>query len=292
MDVYAKRFFDYSSIEELRSILKTIPADEAVLHIGGGSNLLFTHDYEGVALYDLLADNGIAPEEVSEAEVRAADQYAATVTGEEICEQDRIYLAVTEDGEPVEGIDEGTPGIEMVVFGDSDSKNAKLLKTISALKTQIEEKDKAIATLTEELEQRNYDIGVLKENVAQLNTQVTNLEEDVKAKDETITAQTDLLNEAYVCIGNTKTLKEAGILKGGFLKKAKLNMSEVNQSAFTKIDIRNTSFFTIPSKKPVIMTQVPAGSYTIKDNGNGTSTLTVTDPAKFWSMSNYLVVKY
>ena len=51
----------------------------------------FTHDYEGVALYDLLADNGIAPEDVSEAEVRAADQYAATVTGEEICEQDRIY---------------------------------------------------------------------------------------------------------------------------------------------------------------------------------------------------------
>ena len=159
-------------------------------------------------------------------------------------------------------------------LGDSDSKNAKLLKTISALKTQIEEKDKAIATLTEELEQRNYDIGVLKEHVAQLNTQVTTLEEDVKAKDETITAQTDLLNEAYVCIGNTKTLKEAGILKGGFL------------------DIRNTSFFTIPSKKPEIMTQVPAGSYTIKDNGNGTSTLTVTDPAKFWSMSNYLVVKY
>lgn len=177
-------------------------------------------------------------------------------------------------------------------LGDSDSKNAKLLKTISALKTQIEEKDKAIATLTEELEQRNYDISVLKENVAQLNTQVTNLEEDVKTKDETITAQTDLLNEAYVCIGNTKTLKEAGILKGGFLKKAKLNMSEVNQSAFTKIDIRNTSFFTIPSKKPEILTQVPAGSYTIKDNGNGTSTLTVTDPAKFWSMSNYLVVKY
>ena len=177
-------------------------------------------------------------------------------------------------------------------LGDSDSKNAKLLKTISALKNQIEEKDQAIAALTEELEQRNYDISVLKENVTKLNTQVTNLEEDNKAKDETITAQTDLLNEAYVCIDNTKALKEAGILKGGFLKKAKLNMSEVNPSAFTKIDIRNATSFLIPGKKPEILTQAPAGSYTIKDNGNGTSTLTVTDPAKFWSMSNYLVVKY
>lgn len=177
-------------------------------------------------------------------------------------------------------------------LGDSDSKNAKLLKTITALKTQIEEKDQAIAVLTEELEQRNYDISVLKENVAKLNTQVTNLEEDNQAKDEVITAQTDLMNEAYVCIANKKTLKEAGLLKGGFLKKAKLNMSDVDQSVFTKIDIRNTTSFTIPSKKPEILTQVPAGTYTIKDNGNGTSSLTVTDPAKFWSITNYLVVRY
>ena len=82
----------------------------------------FEHEYEGVALYDLLEDNGIDPAGVTEVEVRAADQYAATVTGEEVCEKDRIYLAVTEDGAPVEGIEEGTPGAEMVVFGDSDSK--------------------------------------------------------------------------------------------------------------------------------------------------------------------------
>lgn len=69
----------------------------------------FEHEYEGVALYDLLEDNGIDPAGVTEVEVRAADQYAATVTGEEVCEKDRIYLAVTEDGAPVEGIEEGTP---------------------------------------------------------------------------------------------------------------------------------------------------------------------------------------
>ena len=80
------------------------------------ADLILLHDGEQIelSLEDL--------QQTSFSEVRAADQYAATVTGEEICEQDRIYLAVTEDGEPVEGIDEGTPGIEMVVFGDSDSK--------------------------------------------------------------------------------------------------------------------------------------------------------------------------
>ena len=63
-------------------------------------------------------------------------------------------------------------------LGDSDGKNAKLLKTVASLKAQIEEKDKAIANLNEELEKRNFDISVLKENVAQLNNQVTTLEED------------------------------------------------------------------------------------------------------------------
>ena len=178
-------------------------------------------------------------------------------------------------------------------LGASNNQNAKLLKTIESLKAQIDEKDKAIAALTEELEKRNFDISNLKANVAKLNTQVATLEEDSKAKDEALIAQSDMLNEAYVCIGTKKELKEAGILKGGgFLKKAKLNMSEVNPSAFTKIDIRNTKTFSIPSKKIEILTQAPAGSYTITVNADKSSTLTVTDAEKFWSMSNYLVIRY
>lgn len=177
-------------------------------------------------------------------------------------------------------------------LGSSDQQNGKLIKTIAALKTQLEEKDQAIVKLTEELEQRNYDISMLKENVAQLNTQVTALEEDSRAKDEVIETQTNLLNEAYVCIGTKKMLKDAGILQGGFLKKAKLNMSQVNPSVFTKIDIRQQSSFKIPGKKSQILTQAPAGSYKITENGDGTSTLTITNTEKFWGISNYLVIRY
>lgn len=177
-------------------------------------------------------------------------------------------------------------------LGASNNQNAKLLKTLESLKAQIDEKDQAIAALTEELEKRNFDISTLKANVEKLNTQVATLEEDSKAKDEALVAQSNMLNEAYVCIGTKKELKDAGLLKSGFFKKAKLNMSEVNSSAFTKIDIRNTKTFSIPSKKPEILTQAPAGSYTITVNADKTSTLTVTDPEKFWSISNYLVIKY
>ena len=59
-----------------------------------------------------------------------------------------------------------------------------------------------------------------------------------------------------------------------------------------KIDIRKTKQFTIPSKKYDVLSQMPVSAYTVSDKGDGTSVLTVTDAARFWSVSNYLIIKY
>ena len=48
MDVKAKRYVEYDSEEELQDIL---PTCGAVLHVGGGSNLLFRGDYDGTVLH-------------------------------------------------------------------------------------------------------------------------------------------------------------------------------------------------------------------------------------------------
>lgn len=177
--------------------------------------------------------------------------------------------------------------------GDVNAKNEKLMKTIGSLKKQLEEKDKAIVELTQELTKRNYDIKTLKGHVEKLNTQVAELQEETKQQEEALVTQSNMMNEAYVCIGSKKELKEAGLLSGGTLfKKSKLDLSQVNASAFQKIDIRHSKTFKIPGKKVSILTQMPAGSYTITDNGDGTSTLTITDATRFWSVSNYLVVRY
>lgn len=177
--------------------------------------------------------------------------------------------------------------------GDVNAKNEKLMKTIGSLKKQLEEKDKAIVELTQELTKRNYDIKTLKGHVEKLNTQVAELQEETKQQEEALVTQSNMMNEAYVCIGSKKELKEAGLLSGGSLfKKSKLDLSQVNASAFQKIDIRHSKTFKIPGKKVSILTQMPAGSYTITDNGDGTSTLTITDATRFWSVSNYLVVRY
>lgn len=175
---------------------------------------------------------------------------------------------------------------------NSDAKNSKLLKTIAALKKQLEEKDQAIVELTEELEKRNFDIQTLKAHVDKLNTSVAQLNEEKKEQEEALERQSDMMNEAYVLIGTKKELKAAGVLSGGtLLKKSKLDMSKIDTESFNKIDIRKTKTFTIPANKYEILSQIPTGAYTVSKNDN-TTTLTVTDAAKFWSVSNYLIIKY
>lgn len=175
----------------------------------------------------------------------------------------------------------------------SGAKSEKLMQTIATLKAQIEQKDALILELNETIQRKNFDITQLQGHVERLSQNVVELQEDNQQKDEVITQQADLMNEAYVFIGDKSALKAAGLLSGGNLfKKSKLDMSAVDASKFRKIDIRKVTSFSIPGKKPTLLTQAPAGSYTITEVGNGTCTLTITNPSAFWSVSNFLVVRY
>lgn len=52
MDVKAKQFISYKSVDELIEVLNTLrKCGERILHIGSGSNLLFTKDFEGTVLH-------------------------------------------------------------------------------------------------------------------------------------------------------------------------------------------------------------------------------------------------
>lgn len=65
MNVTAKRFVEYATEEELKEVIPSLSGD--VLHIGGGSNLLFKGDYDGTILHSAI--RGIEVEDETDDEV-------------------------------------------------------------------------------------------------------------------------------------------------------------------------------------------------------------------------------
>lgn len=170
------------------------------------------------------------------------------------------------------------------------NENAETAKTmqaiIDALNKQVEEKEALISELNEKLEQKDFDI-------AELQATIDNLTVEKAALQEELGAQTDKMNEAYWIAGTKKELKKVGVLTGsGLLSKKKLDASNFDKNIFTKVDIREFKSLKLDDKSPKILTQMPSESYEIKDNGDKTSTLVVTDAEKFWSITNYLVIQY
>ncbi len=65
IDVRAKKFIEYSSLEDLRSFLLEGGFQPPFLHIGSGSNLLFLKDYEGTILHSKIESIEIVAEDDS-----------------------------------------------------------------------------------------------------------------------------------------------------------------------------------------------------------------------------------
>ena len=78
--------------------------------------------YTGILLKTLLEQKGIDLSGLTGITLRSADNYSVELTAEELLRSDRIYLAVTADGETIPGIDPGTPGVQLIVFGDPNSR--------------------------------------------------------------------------------------------------------------------------------------------------------------------------
>ena len=176
-------------------------------------------------------------------------------------------------------------------LSNSNISNSKLQATITTLRQQIDTQTQEIATLRANLDDAKSRIGSLDQQVDSLSATVNTVTAQLDSTDMRNTELTNELNTCYYAIGNKSELKANRILEGGgFLRKTKLMEGDFDRNFFTKADKRTLTTINLNSPKAEVLTKQPEGSYTITDEG-GHKVLHITNPAAFWSLSNFLVVK-
>lgn len=176
--------------------------------------------------------------------------------------------------------------------------NEKLRKSnynIGSLKKMIDKLNADIAAKDSELVMLNTDLNSLRLSVDSLNNSVAELRVQNQEKETVISDKVTQLNTAYWAIGDYKQLKASNILnkEGGFLGlgKEKVLRKDFNNDGFNKIDITQVLSFDINNKSAIVVTNHPSDSYTLqKDEKGKILKLEISDPARFWKASKYLVI--
>lgn len=172
-------------------------------------------------------------------------------------------------------------------MAEGKSSVVQLKSIIAYLNASLEQKEAEIQQLKAEVDSKNF-------SIAKLNTHVSSLRDTVASVRQIIERQNaqheTAINEVYYVIGTKESLRNYGVLsKSGLFKKAKVNFSSINKSVLTKGDKRTLNKITINGKAPKILSDAPNGSYSL-DKGTSSSVLTITDPEKFWSANNKILV--
>jgi peptidoglycan hydrolase CwlO-like protein len=171
----------------------------------------------------------------------------------------------------------------------SDAKVTSLERLVGELRKQLEEKEATIAALEDKTKE-------LTRTTEELRGTVKEKEETVQQKEAVIADRETQMATAYVLIAPKETLKKAGLVEkkgtvlglGGNYKQT----GQFDESLFKAVDTRKVTTFDIAAApdKARVLSDHPKDSYTLAAAGEKASTLTVTDAARFWKGSKYLIV--
>ena len=177
-------------------------------------------------------------------------------------------------------------------MGEGGKERERMKGLISILSKQIEEKDATIQKLQKKVETQDFNVALLQDEINGLYTKIATLKHENKSQAEALTVAQEMLSEGYYIIGSSSELKKLGVLSSRFLGKSKINVDEIDESIFTKIDTRDFLQLTIPSKKVTIKSQHPSTSYKLTtDKKSGTTTLDIIDELDFWSVTRFLIIQ-
>ncbi len=162
--------------------------------------------------------------------------------------------------------------------------------TIKALRNQIDRQTEEIENLRCQLFSANEHINTLNNEVDSLNTTVAIVNDNLDAAQAASARLENELNTCYFVVASKSQLKEHHIIETGFLRKSKLLEGDFDKEFFSIGDKRDLSTLNLQSNKVKIYTNHPGDSYEI-GNVDKNKVLTITNPEKFWSLTNYLVIQ-
>ena len=151
---------------------------------------------------------------------------------------------------------------------------------------QLLAKNEEIRSLQRQLAERDSTIGRQIEQIDLLNDNVADLTSKNEEKERKVNEQDQQIHTAWYVYGTKKELREQNILQKGDVMRS----SDINRNYFTKIDMRVVKSIPLYSKSAELLTDHPAGSYSLDKDAQGQYTLRITNADSFWSVSRYLVV--
>lgn len=170
--------------------------------------------------------------------------------------------------------------------------NSMLTETIKRLQTEMDAKAVQIQTLQTELDQKNIKITELNTTVDAQSKNIAEQQNTMEQQKSALKGQDTDLNTVWYCVASSKKLKQAKVISNaGLFQSPKVLNSDFDNSAFTKVDLRNTRSISTNSKRVKIISSHPQSSYNLVTGTDKNITIEITNPSKFWSVSKYLVVQ-
>lgn len=240
--------------------------------------------------------NGITSEQAASLDsfFRAMNDIQANL--DLIKEKEKMIASDTSKGDVGSRKDKITADIQAIydMMVQNKQRLAASKKNLSNANLQIASMQTMIDNLNNTLITREAEITELKDDLEKKNLELSNLSMNYQELQQESDAKTVALNTAYYAYGTKKELESQGVitLEGGVIglgKTIKMN-EKPNTDYFTQVDITTLTEIQLSSKEATVVTTHPANSYKIEGEDGRADKLVITDQAKFWSVSKYLVV--
>ena len=173
---------------------------------------------------------------------------------------------------------------------ESTVDNEDLKGAVAALLRQIDMQSREIGRLRSALSDSQREVSGLAETVDSLTSTLVSATDDMLEAERTASNLDAELNICHYAVGTKAELKDHNILETGFLRRSRILQGDFDLSYFIDADRRTLDTIRIYSGKCRVLTPHPRDSWH-SDINEGGAVLVIDDPARFWSVSPFLVVQ-